>query len=226
MINPMEYISKSIISYKNPARPTADTYTTSIYSGMIYNGYCWIPLLITAVFLFAGFWLYLISCPWQPFWHGIFCRILVFCYLADTFILYISFFCRSFLRGRQAVKITPCRFFLHEKYSVIVIIVFSIEVFVKLYAVALFPLLLILCKYLILNFFHIIFLFCTVKLEKPFGMFGDFVENLTGYILCYSFFSKLCFCFFYHIFFAVIVKFAHVCKKITITQKNTSSFTY
>ena len=40
MINPMEYISKSIISYKNPARPTADTYTTSIYSGMIYNGYC------------------------------------------------------------------------------------------------------------------------------------------------------------------------------------------
>ena len=40
MINPMEYISKSIISYKNPARPSADPYTTSIYTGMMYNGYC------------------------------------------------------------------------------------------------------------------------------------------------------------------------------------------
>lgn len=40
MINPMEYINKSIISYKNPARPSSDPYTTSIYSGMMYNGYC------------------------------------------------------------------------------------------------------------------------------------------------------------------------------------------
>lgn len=40
MINPMEYINKSIISYKNPARPSGDPYTTSIYSGMMYNGYC------------------------------------------------------------------------------------------------------------------------------------------------------------------------------------------
>lgn len=40
MINPMEYINKSIISYKNPARPSADPYTTSMYTGMMYNGYC------------------------------------------------------------------------------------------------------------------------------------------------------------------------------------------
>lgn len=40
MINPMEYISKSIISYKNPAHPDGDTYSTSIYTGMLYNGYC------------------------------------------------------------------------------------------------------------------------------------------------------------------------------------------
>lgn len=39
-INPMEYINKTIISYKNPARPTSDPYMTSLYSGMMYNGYC------------------------------------------------------------------------------------------------------------------------------------------------------------------------------------------
>lgn len=40
MLNPMEYINKNIISYKNPARPSADPYTTSIYTGMMFNGYC------------------------------------------------------------------------------------------------------------------------------------------------------------------------------------------
>lgn len=40
MLNPMDYINKAVISYKNPAKPNADTYSTSIYSGMIYNGYC------------------------------------------------------------------------------------------------------------------------------------------------------------------------------------------
>ncbi len=40
MINPMEYINKSVISYKNPLRPSVDPYTTSIYTGMMYNGYC------------------------------------------------------------------------------------------------------------------------------------------------------------------------------------------
>lgn len=39
-INPMEYINKTIISYKNPARPSSDPYMTSLYSGMMYNGYC------------------------------------------------------------------------------------------------------------------------------------------------------------------------------------------
>lgn len=40
MINPMEYINKTIVSYKNPTRPSVDPYTTSIYTGMMYNGYC------------------------------------------------------------------------------------------------------------------------------------------------------------------------------------------
>lgn len=40
MINPMEYINKIVVSYKNPRRPAADPYTTSIYSGMMYNSYC------------------------------------------------------------------------------------------------------------------------------------------------------------------------------------------
>lgn len=40
MINPMEYINKVIVSYKNPTRPSADPYSTSIYSGMLYNSYC------------------------------------------------------------------------------------------------------------------------------------------------------------------------------------------
>ena len=40
MINPMEYINKVVVSYKNPKRPSADPYTTSIYSGMMYNSYC------------------------------------------------------------------------------------------------------------------------------------------------------------------------------------------
>ena len=40
MIDPMEYINKNIISYKNPVRPSSDPYTTSIYTGMMFNGYC------------------------------------------------------------------------------------------------------------------------------------------------------------------------------------------
>lgn len=40
MLNPMEYINKVIISYKNPSHPDGDPYTTSIYSGMLFNGYC------------------------------------------------------------------------------------------------------------------------------------------------------------------------------------------
>lgn len=40
VINPMEYVDKVIVNYKNPRRLTADPYTTSIYTGMMYNGYC------------------------------------------------------------------------------------------------------------------------------------------------------------------------------------------
>lgn len=40
MMNPMEFINKTVISYKNPQRPSADPYTTSVYSGMMFNGYC------------------------------------------------------------------------------------------------------------------------------------------------------------------------------------------
>lgn len=40
MINPMEYINKSVISYKHPLRPSVDPYTTSMYTGMMFNGYC------------------------------------------------------------------------------------------------------------------------------------------------------------------------------------------
>ena len=40
MINPMDYINKVIVSYKNPKHPSADPYTTSIYSGMMFNSYC------------------------------------------------------------------------------------------------------------------------------------------------------------------------------------------
>lgn len=40
MINPMEYINKSVISYKHPSRPSIDPYTTSMYTGMMFNGYC------------------------------------------------------------------------------------------------------------------------------------------------------------------------------------------
>ena len=40
MLDPMEYINKTVISYKNPQRPSGDTYTSSIYAGMLYNGYC------------------------------------------------------------------------------------------------------------------------------------------------------------------------------------------
>lgn len=40
MINPMEYIDKLVVSYKNPIKPSTDPYTISIFSGMLFNGYC------------------------------------------------------------------------------------------------------------------------------------------------------------------------------------------
>lgn len=38
-IDPMNYINKVMISYPNPVRPFNNPYQTSIYSGMIFNGY-------------------------------------------------------------------------------------------------------------------------------------------------------------------------------------------
>ena len=39
-INPMDYVDKKIVAYKNPHRTFASPYTTSAYSGMMFNGYC------------------------------------------------------------------------------------------------------------------------------------------------------------------------------------------
>ena len=38
-INPMKYVKKVMISYPNPKQSFANPYVTSIYSGMMYNGY-------------------------------------------------------------------------------------------------------------------------------------------------------------------------------------------
>lgn len=38
-INPMHYVNKTLISYPNPVRSYANPYITSIYSGMMFNGY-------------------------------------------------------------------------------------------------------------------------------------------------------------------------------------------
>ena len=39
-INPMTYVDKTIVAYKNPGRAFASPYTTSAYSGMLFNSYC------------------------------------------------------------------------------------------------------------------------------------------------------------------------------------------
>jgi flagellar hook-associated protein 2 len=39
-INPMEYVSKKIVAYKNPGRSFSSPYITSIYSGMMFNSFC------------------------------------------------------------------------------------------------------------------------------------------------------------------------------------------
>lgn len=38
-INPMNYVNKTLISYPNPIRSYANPYMTSIYTGMMFNGY-------------------------------------------------------------------------------------------------------------------------------------------------------------------------------------------
>lgn len=39
-LNPMNYVEKTIVAYKNPGRNTSSPYVTSAYSGMLFSGYC------------------------------------------------------------------------------------------------------------------------------------------------------------------------------------------
>lgn len=39
-INPMEYVDKTIVAYKNPGHNFVSPYVTSNYSGMLFNSYC------------------------------------------------------------------------------------------------------------------------------------------------------------------------------------------
>lgn len=39
-LNPMEYVEKTIVAYKNPGKTFVSPYNTSAYSGMLFNGYC------------------------------------------------------------------------------------------------------------------------------------------------------------------------------------------
>lgn len=40
LLDPMEYVDKVILNYKNPGRNYANPYMTSVYSGMMFNSYC------------------------------------------------------------------------------------------------------------------------------------------------------------------------------------------
>ena len=39
-LNPMQYVEKTIVAYKNPGHNFATPYITSAYSGMMFNSYC------------------------------------------------------------------------------------------------------------------------------------------------------------------------------------------
>ena len=39
-LNPMDYVDKKIVAYKNPGHNFINPYTTSAYSGMMFNSYC------------------------------------------------------------------------------------------------------------------------------------------------------------------------------------------
>ncbi len=39
-LNPMHYVDKTVVAYKNPGRSLANPYVTSNYSGMLFNSYC------------------------------------------------------------------------------------------------------------------------------------------------------------------------------------------
>lgn len=40
LIDPMEYVDKVVLNYKNPGRNYVNPYITSMYSGMMFNSYC------------------------------------------------------------------------------------------------------------------------------------------------------------------------------------------
>lgn len=40
VLNPMDYIDKRVVEYKNPNSPLSSPYITSPYSGMMFNNYC------------------------------------------------------------------------------------------------------------------------------------------------------------------------------------------
>ncbi len=39
-LNPMEYVNKTVVAYKNPGKNYPSPYITSAYSGMLFNNYC------------------------------------------------------------------------------------------------------------------------------------------------------------------------------------------
>jgi flagellar hook-associated protein 2 len=39
MSNPMEYLDKKVVAYKNPARSFASPYSSSTYAGIMFDGY-------------------------------------------------------------------------------------------------------------------------------------------------------------------------------------------
>ncbi len=39
-LNPMNYVEKTVVAYKNPGHNFISPYSTSAYSGMMFNGYC------------------------------------------------------------------------------------------------------------------------------------------------------------------------------------------
>jgi len=39
-LNPMDYVEKVVVAYKNPGHNYVSPYVTSAYSGMLFNGYC------------------------------------------------------------------------------------------------------------------------------------------------------------------------------------------
>lgn len=40
LLNPMEYVNRTIVTYPNPGKTFTNPYVTSIYSGMLFNSYC------------------------------------------------------------------------------------------------------------------------------------------------------------------------------------------